>query len=146
MTTCQNSSYMASSATANDQLGEGGGGKRNASRTPLRTPSQALTSMSPFGKLSPRNDPCGAVSFIPEQEQLTKTRITEAQKKCAACMQARIGLISHIIMKSSSSKKLWSSSETMDKQHLVKDPLDFVIDQVHVNHFHEQRTATAVRY
>ena len=34
MTTCRNSAYIASSATANDQLV----GKRNASRTPLRRP------------------------------------------------------------------------------------------------------------
>ena len=41
--------FMVSSATANDQLV----GKRNASRTPLKRPSQASTLMSPLGSLSP---------------------------------------------------------------------------------------------
>ena len=57
MTACQNSSYMVSSATENDQL------------IPLRRPSQASTLMSPTGRSVPRIDPCGAVWFIPEQEQ-----------------------------------------------------------------------------
>ena len=63
MTACQNSSYMASSAMANDQLV----GKRNASRTPLRKPSQDSTLMSPTGKSVPSFNPCGAVWFLPEQ-------------------------------------------------------------------------------
>ena len=42
MTACQNSSYMVSSATENDHLL----GKRNASRTPLRRPSQAWSKNS----------------------------------------------------------------------------------------------------
>ena len=57
MTACQNSSYTVSSAMANDQLV----GKGNASRTPLRRPSQVSTLMSPTGKYVSRFDPCGAV-------------------------------------------------------------------------------------
>ena len=61
-------------------------------RTPFRRHSQSLTSMSPTGKHVPRIDPCGAERFIPEQEQLKKTRsgrlrknrIGEGQKKRAA--------------------------------------------------------------
>ena len=37
------------------------GGQKKASRTPLRRPSQASTSMSPTRKSVPRIDPCGAV-------------------------------------------------------------------------------------
>ena len=69
MTACQNNSYMVSSATANDQLV----GKRNASRTPLRRPSQASTLMSPTGKSVSRIDHSGAVWFIPEQEHQKQT-------------------------------------------------------------------------
>ena len=69
MTACQNSSYMVSSATENDQLV----GKRNASRIPLRRPSQASTLMSPTGKSVIRIDPFGAEWFIPEQEQQKQT-------------------------------------------------------------------------
>ena len=69
-----------SSVPANDQLV----GNINASRSPLRRPWQASTSMSPTGKHVPRIHPCGAVWFIPEQEQLEKNRIAEAQKKRAA--------------------------------------------------------------
>ena len=112
-TACQNSSYIASSATENAQLM----GKRNASRTPLRRPSQALTTMSPTGNPVSRIDRCGAASFILEREQL-KNRIAEAQKTHAAhkarlsehrhlgrlvpmpqrgiVLQARIGLFSFI--------------------------------------------------
>ena len=50
-------SYMVGSAMADDQLV----GKRNASRTPLRRPSQASTSMSPTGMSVPRIDSCGAI-------------------------------------------------------------------------------------
>ena len=69
MTACQNSSYMVSSATENDHLV----GKRNASRTPLRRPSQASTLMWPTGKSVPRIDPCGAVWSILEQAQQKQT-------------------------------------------------------------------------
>ena len=69
MTACQNSSYMVSSATENDHLV----GKRNASRTPLRRPSQASTLMWPTGKFVPRIDRCGAVWSILEQEQQKQT-------------------------------------------------------------------------
>ena len=50
-------------------------GKRSVGgqKKPLRRPSQDLTSMSPTGKPVPRINPCGAVWFIPEQEQLKKT-------------------------------------------------------------------------
>ena len=64
MTACQNSSYMVSSATENDQLL----GKRNAARIPLRRSSQASTLMSPTGTSVLRIDPCCAVWLIPDQE------------------------------------------------------------------------------
>ena len=117
MAACQNSSYMVSSATANDQLV----GKRNTSRTPLRRPSQASTSMSSTGKSVPRSDPCGWRSMIHTGARTAETiRIAEAQKKraarkarlysptitstgstypcleCGRVLQARIGLISHL--------------------------------------------------
>ena len=76
MTACQNSSYMVSSATANDQLV----GKRNASRTPLRRPSQASTLMSPTEKSVPRIGACGAVWFIPKQEQQKQSRSRRLRK------------------------------------------------------------------
>ena len=65
----QNSFYVVSSFTENDQLV----GKRNASRIPLRRPSQASTLMSPTGKYVPRIDACVTVCFIPEQEQHKQT-------------------------------------------------------------------------
>ena len=48
---------LVSSATENDRLVL----KINASRIPLRRPSQVSTLMSPTGKSVPRIDPCGAV-------------------------------------------------------------------------------------
>ena len=106
---------MVSDATANDQLV----GKINASSTPLRRPSQASTSMSPTGKSVPRIEPCGAVWFIPEQEQQKQTGSRRLRKsvlqamrdfslssahqqarhnpcpECGRVLQARIELISH---------------------------------------------------
>ena len=69
MAACQNSSYRVSSATENDHLV----GKINASRTPLRRPSQVSTLMSPTGKYVPRIEPCGEVCSILEQEQQKQT-------------------------------------------------------------------------
>ena len=103
MIACRNSSFVVSSATANDQLV----GKRNVSRTPLRNPSQDLTSMSPTVKPVHRIDPCGAVCFIPEQEELKKTAglysttstsagPTYPCPECGSVLQARNGLISHL--------------------------------------------------
>ena len=86
MTACQNSPYMVSSAMANYHLV----GKRNAPRTPLRRPSQALSSMSPTGKPVPRIDPCGAIWLIPEQEQLKQTGSQRLRKAC--CSQSDTSL------------------------------------------------------
>ena len=94
-----------SSAMENDQFV----GKRNASRIPLRRPSQASTLMSPTGKSVPRIDHCGAVWFIMEQEQqkqtgswrlrksaLLKARLYSTTSTSAGPTYARIGLISHL--------------------------------------------------
>ena len=86
MTACQNSPYMVSSAMANYHLV----GKRNAPRTPLRRPSQALTSMSPTGKPVPRIDPCGVILLIHEQEQLKQTGSQRLRKAC--CSQSETSL------------------------------------------------------
>ena len=115
MTACQNSSYIVSTATANDQLV----GKRNDPRTPLRRPSQPSTLMSPTGKFVPRIDPYVTVWFIPEQEQqkqsgsrrlrktsllakailysptITSTGPTYPCPECGRVLQARIGQVSH---------------------------------------------------
>ena len=64
-------------------------GKRNASRTPLRRPSQASTLMSPTGKSMPRNDPCDAVWFIPEQEQQKQTGSRRLRKSALNVRKAR---------------------------------------------------------
>ena len=118
MTACQNSSYMGSSATENDQLV----GKINASTTPLRRPSQASTLLSPTGKSEPRIDPLWR-SMIHTGARTAEThRIAEAQKKraarkarlysttsasagptypcpeCGRVLQAIIGLISHLAL------------------------------------------------
>ena len=116
MTACQNSSHYGESAKENDQLV----GKRNASRIHFRRPSQASTLMSPTAKSMHRIDPCGAVSFITEQEQQKQTGSRRLRKKraarkarlysttsasvgptypcpeCGRVLQARIGLISHL--------------------------------------------------
>ena len=66
MIACQNSSCMVSSATAKRSVG---GQKKRFKDTPKNT----LTSVSPTGKSVPRIDPCCAVLFTQEREQLENT-------------------------------------------------------------------------
>ena len=73
--TAGKTALMVRYSMENDQLV----GKRNASRTPLRRPSQASTLMSPTGKSVSRFDPCGAV-WLPEQEQQKQTGKRAARK------------------------------------------------------------------
>ena len=109
-----------SSSTENDQLV----GKSNASWTPLRRPSQASTSMSPSGKSVPRIDPCGAIWFIPKQEQQKETGSQRFRKNVLLAKhdftlppapQPEPNMTS-----SSYPKKLWSSSERMDEQQTFR--------------------------
>ena len=142
---------MVSSATVNDQLV----GKRNASRTPLRRPSKSSTLMSPTGKFCAQDRPQWRSMIHTGARTSETHRIAEAQKKRASrkarlystsstsagptypcpsveeryrpeldslATSAPTGSTKHT---SSSLKKLWSSSETIDEQHLQrKQPED----------------------
>ena len=93
-------------ATENDQLV----GKINASMIPLRSLSQASTLMSLTGKSVPRIDPCGAVSFIPEQEQQKQTVSLGSEK--ARCSQSdTLFYHQHLSRPDIPMPRVWKSAE-----------------------------------